>query len=195
MRPRAKRLRCAVIAFTILTASSALAVQPDEILPNPVLEARARNLSKELRCMVCQNQSIDDSDAPLARDLRLLVRERLKAGDSDRQVLDFLDGALWRLRAAQAALRLGHRRTMACTRRGAADRGLRTCCADAASPTRPRRRRLGCATAQCGGARAPDGSSRQFRAADRTARRKSLKSRQNPFPARLPKFNPAATGR
>jgi cytochrome c-type biogenesis protein CcmH len=65
-------------------------VQPDEILPNRVLEARARSLSKELRCMVCQNQSIDDSDAPLARDLRLLVRERLKAGDSDRQVLDFL---------------------------------------------------------------------------------------------------------
>ena len=66
------------------------AVQPDEILPDPALEARARTLSRELRCMVCQNQSIDDSDAPLARDLRLLVRERLKAGDSDAQVLDFL---------------------------------------------------------------------------------------------------------
>ena len=90
MRPPAKRLRCAVVAFTILAASSALAVQPDEILPDPALEARARDLSKELRCMVCQNQSIDDSDAPLARDLRLLVRERLKAGDSNRQVLDFL---------------------------------------------------------------------------------------------------------
>jgi cytochrome c-type biogenesis protein CcmH len=70
--------------------SSALAVQPDEILPDPVLEGRARALSHELRCMVCQNQSIDDSDAPLARDLRILVRERLKAGDSDPQVLDFL---------------------------------------------------------------------------------------------------------
>ena len=66
------------------------AVQPDEILADPALEARARALSKELRCMVCQNQSIDDSDAPLARDLRVLVRERLKAGDSDGQVLDFL---------------------------------------------------------------------------------------------------------
>jgi cytochrome c-type biogenesis protein CcmH len=65
-------------------------VQPDEILPDPALEARARVLSKELRCMVCQNQSIDDSDAPLARDLRLLVRERLKGGESDQQVLDFL---------------------------------------------------------------------------------------------------------
>ena len=65
-------------------------MQPDEILPDPALEARARNLSKELRCMVCQNQSIDDSDAPLARDLRILVRERLTAGDSDPQVLDFL---------------------------------------------------------------------------------------------------------
>ena len=71
-------------------APPALAVQPDEILSDPVLEARARALSKELRCMVCQNQSIDDSDAPLARDLRILVRERLKAGDSDQQVLDFL---------------------------------------------------------------------------------------------------------
>ena len=59
------------------------AVQPDEILADPALEARARALSKELRCMVCQNQSIDDSDAPLARDLRVLVRERLQAGDSD----------------------------------------------------------------------------------------------------------------
>jgi cytochrome c-type biogenesis protein CcmH len=60
------------------------------MLKDPALEARARVLSKELRCMVCQNQSIDDSDAPLARDLRLLVRDRLNAGDSDRQVLDFL---------------------------------------------------------------------------------------------------------
>ncbi len=67
-----------------------LAVQPDEILKDPALEARARALSQELRCLVCQNQSIDDSDAPLARDLRLLVRERLEKGDSDRQVLDFL---------------------------------------------------------------------------------------------------------
>ena len=63
---------------------------PDEILPDPQLEARARGLSHQLRCMVCQNQSIDDSDAPLAHDLRVLVRERLKAGDSDPQVIDFL---------------------------------------------------------------------------------------------------------
>ncbi len=67
-----------------------LAVQPDEVLADPAMEARARELSRELRCMVCQNQSIDDSDAPLARDLRILVRERLKAGDSNDQVLDFL---------------------------------------------------------------------------------------------------------
>lgn len=66
------------------------AVQPDEVLADSVLEARARALSHELRCLVCQNQSIDDSDAPLARDLRLLVRERLVAGDSDTQVTEFL---------------------------------------------------------------------------------------------------------
>src|SRR3954470_16615115 len=71
-------------------AAPAFAVHPDEILKDPVLEARARTLSQELRCMVCQNQSIDDSDAPLARDLRVLVRERLTAGDSDGQVIDFL---------------------------------------------------------------------------------------------------------
>jgi cytochrome c-type biogenesis protein CcmH len=71
-------------------AAPAHAVLPDEVLRDPVLEARARALSRDLRCMVCQNQSIDDSDAPLARDLRILVRERLKAGDGDRQVLDFL---------------------------------------------------------------------------------------------------------
>ena len=71
-------------------AARALAVQPDEMLPDPALETRARALSKELRCMVCQNQSIDDSDAPLARDLRILVREHLRAGETDQQVLDFL---------------------------------------------------------------------------------------------------------
>jgi cytochrome c-type biogenesis protein CcmH len=71
-------------------ATPAWAVRPDEVLADPRLEARARALSKELRCMVCQNQSIDDSEAPLARDLRILVRERLVAGDSDQQVLDFL---------------------------------------------------------------------------------------------------------
>lgn len=81
-----------ILAFAAVVAatSPAHAVQPDEILTDPIKEARARELSKELRCMVCQNQSIDDSDAPLARDLRLLVRERISAGDSDTQVIDFL---------------------------------------------------------------------------------------------------------
>ncbi|MGH6642852.1 MAG: cytochrome c-type biogenesis protein [Bradyrhizobium sp.] len=69
---------------------TAYAVQPDEIMADAGKEARARDLSRELRCMVCQNQSIDDSEAPLARDLRLLVRERIAAGDSDGQVIDFL---------------------------------------------------------------------------------------------------------
>ena len=86
-----RRLCLAVAWLTFLLApGSVCAVQPDEMLPDSTLEARARALSKELRCMVCQNQSIDDSDAPLARDLRILVRERLQAGDSDRQVIDFL---------------------------------------------------------------------------------------------------------
>ena len=66
------------------------AVEPDEILQDPALESRARRLSAHLRCLVCQNQSIDDSNAPLARDLRLLVRERLKAGDTDQQVMQFV---------------------------------------------------------------------------------------------------------
>ena len=82
----------AAIGFLValLTAGAAQAVTPDEVLKDPALEARARALSGELRCMVCQNQSIDDSEAPLAKDLRLLVRERLTQGDSDRQVLNFL---------------------------------------------------------------------------------------------------------
>jgi cytochrome c-type biogenesis protein CcmH len=82
--------RTLVLGIALVSAVPALAVQPDEVLPDQKLEARARTLSRELRCMVCQNQSIDDSDAPLARDLRILVRDRLKAGDSDAQVLDFL---------------------------------------------------------------------------------------------------------
>lgn len=85
-----RRFALCLLAFAVLAASPAFAVQPDEIMPNPANETRARNLSKELRCMVCQNQSIDDSDAPLARDLRLLVRERIATGESDKQVLDFL---------------------------------------------------------------------------------------------------------
>jgi cytochrome c-type biogenesis protein CcmH len=83
-------LRAIVLSLTVLASIPAFAVQPDEVLPDPVLESRARALSQELRCLVCQNQSIDDSDAQLARDLRILLRERLKAGDSNRQVLDFL---------------------------------------------------------------------------------------------------------
>jgi cytochrome c-type biogenesis protein CcmH len=82
--------RSAAVAVVLLSASPLFAVEPGEMLKDPVLETRARALSKELRCMVCQNQSIDDSEAPLAHDLRALVRERLTAGDSDAQVMDFL---------------------------------------------------------------------------------------------------------
>ena len=78
------------LAIGMMAATSAYAVQPDEIMSDSAKEERARDLSRELRCMVCQNQSIDDSEAPLARDLRLLVRERIAAGDSDAQVMDFL---------------------------------------------------------------------------------------------------------
>ena len=84
-----RALPCLLLILA-LAAPPALAVQPDEVLKDPTLEARARALSADLRCMVCQNQSIDDSDAPLARDLRILVRERLVAGDSDAAVKDFL---------------------------------------------------------------------------------------------------------
>jgi cytochrome c-type biogenesis protein CcmH len=85
-----KRILSCLFAIAVLAGSPARAVQPDEIMSDPAKELRARDLSRELRCMVCQNQSIDDSEAPLARDLRLLVRERIAAGDSDAQVLDFL---------------------------------------------------------------------------------------------------------
>ena len=85
-----RRMMAAFTLLMLLALPAAHAVQPDEIMPDPAKEARARELSRELRCMVCQNQSIDDSDAPLARDLRLLVRERIGAGDSNSQVLDFL---------------------------------------------------------------------------------------------------------
>jgi len=76
--------------FLLLTSLPLHAVEPSELLSDTALEARARALSRELRCMVCQNESIDDSAAPLAHDLRVLVRERVKAGDSDAQILDFL---------------------------------------------------------------------------------------------------------
>ena len=85
-----RRMMAAFVVLMLLALPAVHAVQPDEIMSDPVKEARARELSRELRCMVCQNQSIDDSDAPLARDLRLLVRERIAAGDSNAQVLDFL---------------------------------------------------------------------------------------------------------
>ena len=78
------------LALLASLSGPAFAVDPGEKLADPALEARARAIAAELRCLVCQNQSIDDSDAPLARDLRILVRERIAAGDSDAQVMDFL---------------------------------------------------------------------------------------------------------
>ena len=83
-----RRLFLALALF--LAAAPTFAVNPDEVLPDPALETRARTISAELRCMVCQNQSIDDSNADLARDLRLLVRRRLADGDTDKQVLDYI---------------------------------------------------------------------------------------------------------
>ena len=86
-----KHILAGAFAIVVTMGSpTAYAVQPDEIMSDPAKESRARDLSRELRCMVCQNQSIDDSEAPLARDLRLLVRERIAAGDSNAQVIDFL---------------------------------------------------------------------------------------------------------
>lgn len=82
--------RLLVLLAVLMLALPAFAVQPDEVLDDPLLETRARAISVNLRCLVCQNQSIDDSDAELARDLRLLVRERLVAGDSDTEVLDYI---------------------------------------------------------------------------------------------------------
>lgn len=77
-----------MLLILMLLAAPALAVQPDEVLPDPVMETRARDISKLLRCPVCQGETIDESNAPISRDLRLYVRERLVAGDSDDQVLD-----------------------------------------------------------------------------------------------------------
>lgn len=79
-----------IVAFLCLMASAAWAVEPDEILADPVLESRARDISAGLRCPVCQNESIDESHATVSRDLRLLVRERLVAGDSDEQVVAYV---------------------------------------------------------------------------------------------------------
>ena len=84
------RLISLAAAVALMGITVAHAVQPDEVLKDPALEHRARTISAGLRCLVCQNQSIDDSDAPLAKDLRLLVRERLQKGDTDQQVQDFV---------------------------------------------------------------------------------------------------------
>ncbi|WYK04646.1 cytochrome c-type biogenesis protein [Cereibacter sphaeroides f. sp. denitrificans] len=83
-------MRVAALLLAAVLAAPAFAVQPDEILPDPALEARARDISQELRCLVCRNENIDDSNAQLARDLRLLVRERLVAGDSNAEVVAFV---------------------------------------------------------------------------------------------------------
>lgn len=83
-------MRWLYLMLAVSFAMPAYAVQPEEVLDDPALEARARDLSKELRCLVCRNQSIDDSGAPLARDLRLLVRERLVAGDSDQDAMAYI---------------------------------------------------------------------------------------------------------
>lgn len=85
-----KRRLIAAALLLALSVPAARAVEPSEVLPDPAMEARAREISKDLRCLVCQNQSIDDSNADLARDLRRLVRERLVAGDDNRQVLTFV---------------------------------------------------------------------------------------------------------
>lgn len=84
------RTLAATLMLLVALAAPALAVQPGEMLKDPVLEARARHLSAGLRCLVCQNESIDDSNAPLAHDLRVLIRQRLKAGDTDKQVVNYL---------------------------------------------------------------------------------------------------------
>lgn len=83
-------MRALILCLMTLAAFPALAVQPNEMLSDPVLEARAREISRDLRCPVCQGEAIDDSNAPISRDLRLLVRERLVAGDSDEAVMDYI---------------------------------------------------------------------------------------------------------
>ncbi len=82
--------RVIALLLALLLSGPALAVQPDEVLDDPALESRARELSQELRCVVCRGENIDESNADIARDIRILLRERLKAGDSDQEVLDFM---------------------------------------------------------------------------------------------------------
>jgi cytochrome c-type biogenesis protein CcmH len=84
------RIITGVTVLLLCLMSAAHAVEPDEKLADPALEARARGLTAELRCVVCQNQSVDDSDAPLAKDIRVLVRERITAGDTDEEVIDYI---------------------------------------------------------------------------------------------------------
>ena len=107
-------IRAVMVVVLAIAATPLGAVNPSEVLPNPVEEARARDIGKNLRCLVCQNQSIDDSDAQLARDLRVLVRERIRAGDSDNDVIAYVvsrygDFVLLKppLKAATVALWLG----------------------------------------------------------------------------------------
>ena len=88
--PRRGWLSCILLLALLVVPTTAFAVLPSEVLKDPVLEARARTISAELRCLVCQNQSIDDSNADLAADLRVLIRERLTSGDSDQQAIDYL---------------------------------------------------------------------------------------------------------
>ncbi len=85
-----RRFAFVALLAALLAPTFAYAVTPDEMLKDPALEARARAISRELRCLVCQNQDIDDSEAPLAHDLRVLVRDRLKKGESDAQVIDYI---------------------------------------------------------------------------------------------------------
>jgi len=99
----------AYVLAAVLLATPVLAVQPDEMLADPVLEARAREISRDIRCPVCQGETIDDSSAPISRDLRLIIRERLVAGDSDAEVVDYIvdrfgEGVLFNPRAEGANL-------------------------------------------------------------------------------------------
>ena len=147
-----------------MASTAALAVEPDEILNDPALEARARADLPGLRCLVCQNQSIDDSNAPLARDLRLLVRERLKAGDSDAQVLRFVEDRYGEFVLLNPPLRgapccCGWRRC--CAARGRVDDGARL----APPPAAGGQRDTGAAVGGRGGQAAVDPRRERGRAA------------------------------